>query len=125
MSRDYRPFLEDIRLAAEKILRYTAGMDFDQFRGDEKTVDAVLRNLMIVGEAAKQIPEEVRALAPEVEWRRVARFRDIVVHHYFAVDLQIVWDVVANKVPELVSHLADLQGKLPEGREGATKDSAS
>jgi uncharacterized protein with HEPN domain len=105
MSRDFRPFLDDIHRACEKVVRYTAGQTFEQFVADEKTFDAVLRNLAIIGEAVKQIPQEFRDQYPAVEWRKIARFRDLVIHHYFAVDEQIVWDIVQNKVPELLDQL--------------------
>jgi uncharacterized protein with HEPN domain len=108
MSRDFRPFLDDIRRSCEKVLRYTQGMDLVQFVGDEKKFDAVLRNLSIIGEAVKQIPQSYTDQHPDVEWRKIARFRDLVVHHYFAVDEQIVWDIVQNKIPELLNRLSSL-----------------
>jgi uncharacterized protein with HEPN domain len=108
MSRDFRPFLDDIRRSCEKVLRYTAGMTFEEFVADEKTFDAVLRNLAIIGEAVKQVPQDFRDQHPDLEWRKIARFRDIVIHHYFAVDEQIVWDVVRNKVPELLDQLLQI-----------------
>ncbi|MDQ2730062.1 MAG: DUF86 domain-containing protein [Armatimonadota bacterium] len=110
MSQDYRLYLTDIRRACEKVRSYTAGLTFDQFVSDSKTRDAVLHNLAIIGEAVKKLPQEICERAPVIEWRKIARFRDIVIHHYFAVDNQIVWDIVVNKVPELVvglEHLAD------------------
>jgi uncharacterized protein with HEPN domain len=92
------------------VIRYTDGFTFEQFVADEKTLDAVLRNLAIIGEAVKQLPQDVRELCPEVEWRKIARFRDVVIHRYFSVDEQIVWDIVANEVPALLEQL----GKMPE-----------
>jgi uncharacterized protein with HEPN domain len=113
MSRDYRPFLDDIRRACEKVARFTAGQTFEEFVADEKTFDAVLRNLAIIGEAVKQIPQEFRDQHPTVEWRKIARFRDLVIHHYFAVDEQIVWDIVQNKAPELLDQFVKLQPPEP------------
>jgi uncharacterized protein with HEPN domain len=83
-------------------------MDLARFVGDEKTLDAVLRNLSIIGEAVKQIPQSYTDQRPDVEWRKIARFRDLVIHHYFAVDEQIVWDIVQNKIPELLNRLSSL-----------------
>lgn len=114
MSRDYRPFLADILLSCRRIARYTDGFTFEQFLGDEKTYDAVLRHLAIIGEAAKQIPENVRNQHPAIEWRKIARFRDIVIHHYFAIDNQIVWDIVENKVPELLTQLSATEQEATE-----------
>ena len=111
MSRDFRPFLTDIRLSCRRIMHYTAGLTYEQFLLDEKTYDAVLRHLTIIGEAAKQIPDEVQAQYPGIEWRKIARFRDLVIHHYFAIDNSIIWDVVESKVPELLTQLNAADGQ--------------
>ena len=108
MSRDPRFFLEDIRESCLKILRYIQDLDFDPFFSDEKTKDAVIRNLTIIGEAVKHIPEEIRNRYPEVNWRGIAGLRNIVVHAYFGIDEEILWDVVANKIPELLRVVEDI-----------------
>ena len=76
MSRDWRLYLEDIERACEKVGRFTQGCDFESFVADERTYDAVLRNLEVIGEAAKRVPDNVRAQMPEVPWRAIAGFRD-------------------------------------------------
>lgn len=106
MQRDPRVFLDDIDEASGKIMRYVVGMDLDSFRADDRTFDAVLRNLEIIGEAAKKLPAEMREAMPEIEWRRVAGLRDVLVHEYFGVDAEIIWDIVINRVPELRSAIA-------------------
>ena len=98
MPRDYKVFLEDVLEAIRKIRDYTDGLSLQAFTADAKTFDAVIRNLEIIGEAVKQIPEDIRSLRPEVEWKRIGRLRDILIHQYFGVDAQIVWDIVQNKL---------------------------
>ncbi len=101
MSRDYELYLEDILKACSRILRYTNGFDFNRFVNDDLVYDAVLRNIEIIGEAAKNVPGGIRREHPEIDWRRIAGMRDIVAHRYFSIHDEIVWDVVQNKIPEL------------------------
>jgi uncharacterized protein with HEPN domain len=86
-------------------------MNADEFVQDGKTVDAVVRNLEIIGEAVKQIPEDVRAQEPGVEWRKIAGLRDIITHAYSQVDLVIIWDVVTNKLPAFETRVRALLEK--------------
>lgn len=101
MSRDWRVYLDDMLECASHVLEYTAGMTFEQFLADRRTYDAVLRNLEIMGEAAKQVPSDVRLRFPEIPWREVARFRDRLAHGYRSLDDEIVWDVVQHRIPDL------------------------
>jgi uncharacterized protein with HEPN domain len=103
MSRDYRLHHDDMLMAAEKVLRFTQGVDLSRFVDDERTFDAVVRNLEIIGEAAKHIPAEVQARYPDVEWRSLAGLRDIVAHEYFGIDEDILWDIIVYQVPDLLT----------------------
>jgi uncharacterized protein with HEPN domain len=95
MSRRATPLLiEDIWEAIEKIERYVSGLDHAAFIKDDKTVDSVVRNLEIIGEAAKRIPENIRAQYSGIEWRRIIGLRNRIVHDYFSIDVEIVWEIV-------------------------------
>lgn len=110
MSRDYRVSLEDIQTAIAKVDRYIEGYQGENFVRDEKTFDAVVRNLEIIGEAVKNIPGEIRVQYPQIEWRNIAGMRDILIHAYFGIDNDIVVDVVLNKLSSLgdcVSRMLD------------------
>lgn len=113
MSRNPRLYLDDILLSCNKIQRYTTGLSLELFKQNDLIYDAVLRNLEIIGEAAKSVPDEIRLKYPSVEWRKIMGFRDIVAHHYFSMSDNIVWDVVENKIPELSTQIAQILKELP------------
>lgn len=101
MPRDFRAYLEDVLDAAAKIHDYTSGLTLETFRKDPRTVDAVVRNLEIIGEAIKNVPEALRSQHPEVTWRRIAGLRDLPIHQYFGIDYEIIWDLVRHHLPVL------------------------
>ncbi|MGI8785775.1 MAG: HepT-like ribonuclease domain-containing protein [Acidobacteriota bacterium] len=111
MSRDYKVYLDDILESIAKIERYTEALSYEQFVDDELRVDAVIRNLEVVGEAAKKIPSSLRDAHSGVEWQRVAGLRDILIHEYFGVDLEIIWDIIQNKLPPLKDQIGKM---MPE-----------
>ena len=101
MLRDYKVYLNDILTSISKIERYMDNLSFQEFTQDGMRVDAVVRNLEVIGEAAKHVPKEIRRKYPLVEWRKVSGLRDILIHEYFGVDLDILWDIAKNKLPTL------------------------
>jgi uncharacterized protein with HEPN domain len=92
--RDWAFRLRDILEAIEGAQSYVEGMDLEGFESNQMVVDAVLRKLTIIGEAAAGIPEDVRRELPDIPWPEIVAMRNIVVHHYFGVSLQIVWHTV-------------------------------
>ncbi|MFH1782961.1 MAG: DUF86 domain-containing protein [Candidatus Omnitrophota bacterium] len=106
--RDYKLYLDDILQAIEKIEKYTKGLDAVKLKAQDLIVDGVVRNLEIIGEAAKNIPQDLKKKHPDIEWRKIAGLRDILAHEYFGIDLEILWDIVKNKLPELKNKVSCL-----------------
>jgi uncharacterized protein with HEPN domain len=102
-NRDWRLYADDIIEACDKVRRFVAGMTYEAFVADELTRDAVLRNIEVIGEAVKNLPDEVIARAPEVEWRKVRGMRDVVAHGYFGSDTKVVWSTATTKLDDLES----------------------
>jgi len=101
MQREPRVFLEDILTAAVKVEKFTKGLSYEDFIDNDLVVDAVIKNILVIGEATKNIPEEIRKINAQIEWRKMAGMRDMMIHGYFSINYRIVWDVVQNKIPTL------------------------
>ncbi|MBK8806440.1 MAG: DUF86 domain-containing protein [Bacteroidales bacterium] len=93
-KRDLFLLLEDMLESAQKIKRYTNGMDFDSFLKDDKTIDAVVRNFEIIGEAANRIDPDFKLKNPDFEWNHLRGFRNRIIHDYFGIDYEIVWSII-------------------------------
>ena len=111
MQRNFNLYINDIQKALTKIEKFTKQITFEKFKNNDLIVDAVSRNLEIIGEAAKNIPEDIRKKYPYIEWQKIAGLRDVLIHDYFGIDLLILWDIVKNKVPELKIKLKNI--KIP------------
>ena len=108
VSRDPIIYLEDIQTSCKKILTYIDGMNFDEFTASSITYDAVLRNLEIIGEATKNVPEDFKNQYQQVEWRAAAALRNILAHAYFTIKDEIIWDVITNKIPVLLGQVTEI-----------------
>mgnify|MGYP006199598175 CR=1 FL=1 len=109
-KREDKLLLIDILQSGDKIAVYTKSIAFAEFVKNDMMIDAVVRNLEIIGEASKLISASSKQVNAAVEWRRMAQFRDVLIHDYFGVEVEIVWDVVQNHLPrniELIKKLLD------------------
>ena len=115
MKRAWRDYVADVLNSIQEVEDFTHGMEYEHFEADRKTVNAVLRSLEVMGEAAKRIPESVRQQYPDIPWKRMTGMRDKLLHEYSGVDLEIVWAVVKTELPPLKPHieqaLRDLEAK--------------
>jgi uncharacterized protein with HEPN domain len=101
MSRSQLLYLNDIAEAVASIRTYIGQMSYEEFSKDKMRIDAVVRNFEIIGEAAKNINEDLKKQFPTTDWKAVAGFRDTLIHGYFGIDLEILWDIIVHKIPQL------------------------
>jgi len=106
-QRDIADYLADILQAIDDVAEFTDGMDFEQFNGDKKTINAVIRSLEVLGEATKHIPAAFRKRHPEIPWSKMAGMRDVLIHDYMGVDHKTVWKVAKERLPEIRPLLID------------------
>lgn len=107
--------MNDMLEAIEKIERYIDSLSFEEFEGNPMVVDAVVRNLEVIGEAAKHIPEELRTKGGSINWKQVVGFRNVAIHAYFAVDVEIVWTVATQGLVQLKQVIAQIANELEGG----------
>jgi len=107
-SRDFLIYLEDIIDAIEKIEKYTQNIDFNKFSKNDMVIDAVIRNFEVIGEATKKIPAEIKEKYPEVEWKEAMGFRNVLIHDYFGIDIEAVWDTLQKNLPTFKKHILNV-----------------
>lgn len=101
MPKEYKVYLEDILSSIHKIEKYTKGILYQEFAKNDLLIDGVVRNLEIIGEAVKRIPTEIKKQHQNIEWKKIAGLRDILIHEYSGINIKIIWDVIINKIPTL------------------------
>jgi len=102
--------LDDIREAIDRAEQYVKGLSFEAFSEDQKTIDAVARNLEIIGEAANRLPDEFKEKHSDIEWYKVVGLRHRIIHEYFGIDLEIIWQILHKDMPSFRNALAHIRG---------------
>jgi len=107
-KRGIKLYTEDIRDSIEKIEKYTKDLTFAKFNEDIKTIDAVVRNLSIIGEAATNIPDEIKSKYPDIPWVEIISMRNKVIHEYFGVEKSILWETIKKELPVFKKQILEL-----------------
>jgi uncharacterized protein with HEPN domain len=107
-KRNDQLLIDDIIDSGEKILEYTSGLAFEEFIDDNKTLDAVIRNFEIIGEASNRLSDAFKAANDQIDWHRIRGFRNRIVHDYAGIDYSIVWEIRSNYLPSLMVDLREL-----------------
>lgn len=105
-------YLEDIRVSMDRIMEYLEGHNLDSFKKDYKTVDAVIRNFEIIGEASKKLPETFKKQNSNIPWQEMYYLRNKISHEYFGIDYEIIWDVATNYLPENLTEIEKILDEL-------------
>lgn len=104
-KRDYLMFLEDILDSINQIESYIFGMSFQDFSIDRKTIDSVIRNIEIIGEASKNIPGSIQEKYPDIPWNRMVGLRNVAIHAYFGIDLENIWKIITTNIPQVKTEI--------------------
>ncbi len=116
-KRTYSMFIEDILESIDKIEKYIKGLKYNTFAKNDMIVDAVVRNLEIIGEAARNIPEGIREKSPNIPWARMMGLRNITIHEYFGVDLSIIWEIITRNLPATKPLVISMLKRIKNGKE--------
>lgn len=117
MKRDVNLYVKDILEAMESIEKFVEDMTFEDFKSDDKTSSAVIRKFEIIGEATKNIPESIKRKYPDIPWKEMASFRDKLIHLYFGIKYEIVWDTIKIEMPKLKPKIKEILSNIQRGRE--------
>ncbi|OCQ91852.1 hypothetical protein AMR42_07355 [Limnothrix sp. PR1529] len=109
MSRNLKLYLVDILNSIDNIQSDTTNISYEEFVQDRRTKDAVILNLLIIGEATKQIPQDIRDQHPEIQWKQIAGMRDMIAHAYFSINNKIVWNIIENDLDFLKTCIKNIQ----------------
>lgn len=111
-ERRDKDYLSDILEAMHRVVSYVEGMSYEGFMQDTRTQDAVVRNIEIIGEAAKHLTSSLKQRLPEIPWREISGMRDKLIHHYFGINYDVVWIVATKEIPQLMPRLAEVFDSL-------------
>ncbi len=109
MNRTNSHFLSDMKTSIDRIEEYTREMELEDLRDDQKTMDAVIRNLEIIGEAARNLDSDIRKDHPAIPWRKIIGLRNIISHAYFGIDWENIWKIIREDIPEFRDELESIQ----------------
>jgi uncharacterized protein with HEPN domain len=111
-NRHFKLYLDDIYLSMRRILEYVEGMDSKSFKQNYMVVDAVVRNFEVIGEAAKNIPNEVKEKYSEIPWRKMYGLRNLISHEYFGVDYEMIWEIISTDLPKNIQDMEEILKSL-------------
>jgi uncharacterized protein with HEPN domain len=107
-KRNYRIYLEDIHLSMTRIIEYVGDMSFDSFKQNHLIIDAVVRNFEIIGEASKNIPDQIKEKYPEIPWKKMYSLRNLMSHEYFGIDFEMIWEIITSDLPQNIKDMSKI-----------------
>jgi uncharacterized protein with HEPN domain len=107
-ERDFRLYCTDILDSSSAILEFVKGLSFEEFCSDRKTSSAVIREFEVIGEAAGKLPDKLKQRHPDIEWQDIKDFRNLLIHEYFGIDLEIVWKIIQDDLPVLMNAVREI-----------------
>jgi len=114
IKRVYTDYVQDILDSINDIENFIEGMNFNDFKNDRKTINAVIRSIEVIGEASKKIPKSIRERHPDIPWKKIAGMRDKLIHEYFGIDLEILWKVAKEEIKKLEPEIKQILSGLQE-----------